>query len=62
MPRTIIKDEHWTSILLELNIYDKENLRNTVEGILYQIRVCSPWHNLHECFDELNTGYKAYLR
>ena len=38
MPRTMLKDEHWTRLkptLLELNIYDKGNLRQTVEGATY---------------------------
>lgn len=41
MPRTMLKDEHWTRlrpILLELNIYNKGNLRQTVEGVLYRMR------------------------
>jgi len=42
MPRTILKDEHWTRlrpILLELNIYDKGNLRQTIERILHRLPV-----------------------
>ena len=65
MPRTMLKDEHWTrlkSILLELNIYDKENLRCTVEGILYRMRVGCPWRDLPEYFGKANTVYKAYQR
>ena len=49
MPRTMLKDEHWTRlrpILLELNIYDKGNLRNTIEGVLYRMRVGCPWRDL----------------
>ncbi|WP_350339867.1 transposase [Psychrobacter sp. KFRI-CH2-11] len=48
MPRTMLKDEHWTRlkpILLELNIYDKGNLRQTVEGVLYRMRVGCPWRD-----------------
>lgn len=36
MPRIMLKDEHWTRlkpILLELNIYNKGNLRQTVVAI-----------------------------
>ena len=65
MPRTMLKDEHWTRlkpILLELNIYDKENLRQTVEGVLYRMRVGCPWRDLPECFGKPNTIYKAYQR
>ena len=39
MPRLMLKDEHWTRlkpILLKLNLYDKGNLRNTVEGVLHR--------------------------
>ncbi|MFD1244880.1 IS5/IS1182 family transposase, partial [Paralysiella testudinis] len=41
MPRTLLKDEHWTkllSILRDLGIYSKPNLRRILEGILYRIR------------------------
>ncbi len=65
MPRTMLKDEHWTRlrlILLELNIYDKENLRQTLEVILYRMRVGCPWRNLPEYFSKPNTVYKAYQR
>ncbi|MGP9690074.1 IS5 family transposase, partial [Psychrobacter sp. AOP22-C1-C5] len=65
MPRTMLKDEHWTRlkpILLELNIYDKGNLRQTVEGVLYRMRVGCPWCDLPECFGKPNTIYKAYQR
>ena len=49
MPRTMLKEEHWTRlkpILLDLNIYDKGNLRNTIEGVLYRMRVGCPWRDL----------------
>lgn len=65
MPRTMLKDEHWTRlrpILLELNIYDKGNLRQTVEGVLYRMRVGCPWRDLPENFGKPNTIYKAYQR
>ena len=65
MPRTMLKDEHWTRlkpILLELNIYDKGNLIQTVEGILYRMRVGCPWRDLPDYFGKSNTVYKAYQR
>lgn len=37
MTSNMVKAEHWTRlkpILLELNIYDKGNMRLTIEGIL----------------------------
>jgi transposase len=63
MPRTMLKAEHWTRlrpILLELNIYDKENLGNTVGGVLYRMRVGCPWRDLPEYFGKPNAIYKAY--
>ncbi|ALF60513.1 IS5/IS1182 family transposase [Psychrobacter urativorans] len=65
MPGTMLKDENWTRlrpILLELSIYDKGNLRQTVEGILYRMRVGCPWRDLPEYFGKPNTIYKAYQR
>ena len=61
----MLKDEHWTRlkpILLELNIYDKGNLSNTVECVLYRMRVGCPWRDLPEYFGKPNTIYKAYQR
>ena len=49
-------------ILLELNIYDKGNLRQTFECILYRMRVGCPWRDLPENFGKPNTIYKAYQR
>ena len=65
MPHTILKDQHWArlrSILLELNIYDKEDLRQTVEGVLYHMLVGCPWRDLPPYFGKSNTVYKAYQR
>ena len=61
MPRTMLKDEHWTRlkpILLELNIYDKGNLRQTVEGVLYRMRIGCPWRDLPEYFGSLIPSIK----
>lgn len=65
MPRTMLKDEHWTRlrlILLELKMYDKGNLRRTVEGVLYRMRTGCPWRDVPEYFGKPNTIYKAYQR
>ena len=62
MPSTMLKDEHWTRlrpILLALNIYDKENLRQTVEGVLYCMRVGCSCRDLPSYFGKPNTVYKA---
>ena len=45
MSRTMLKDEHWgrpRPILLKLTIYGKANLRHTVEGVFYRMRVGCP--------------------
>ncbi|CAE6507635.1 hypothetical protein NMYAN_260019 [Nitrosomonas nitrosa] len=42
MPRLMLSDEFWSKlekILLQEAIYNKRNLRMTVEGILYRMRV-----------------------
>lgn len=64
MPRTMLKDNHWTrliSILLELNLYDKGNLRQTAEGVVYQMIFGRPWHDLPSpYFGKHYTVYKDY--
>ena len=58
MPRTMLKNKNWTRLrLLELNIYDKGNLRRTVEGVLYRMRTGCPWHDLPRYFGKPNTIY-----
>ncbi|SFF04808.1 Putative transposase of IS4/5 family [Nitrosomonas sp. Nm166] len=49
MPRLMLTDEFWPKlekILLQEAIYNKRNLRMTVEGMLYRMRVGCPWRNL----------------
>ena len=49
MPRLMLNNKQWTrlkAILLKQGIYDKENLRKTVEGILYHMRTGIPWRDL----------------
>ena len=46
-PRLMLNDKQWKRlkpILLEIGLYDKPNLRKTVEGVLYRMRVGLPWH------------------
>ena len=53
MPRTMLSDELWQKlkpILLDLNIYDKPNLRNTLEGILFRMRNGCTWRDIPEAF------------
>jgi hypothetical protein len=40
MPRLMLMDEHWSKlklIILESGIYEKSNLRTTLEGVLYKL-------------------------
>lgn len=63
MPRTLLTDEHWSKLLPILNehrIYNKSNLRLTVEGILYRLRVGCPWRDLPEYFGCWNRVYKRF--
>jgi transposase len=49
MPRLMLNDEFWSKlekILLQEAIYNKCNLRMTVEGMLYRMRVGCPWRDL----------------
>ncbi|GAB2721857.1 hypothetical protein GCM10027172_15540 [Halomonas garicola] len=63
MPRQMLTDEHWSKlklILLQQGIYDKADLRTTVEGILYRMRTGCPWRDLPEVFGFWNTVYKRF--
>lgn len=65
MARTLLTDKQWHKlklILLQLGIYNKHNLRLTVEGILFRIRTGIPWRDLPAYFGRHNTVYKAFLR
>lgn len=45
MPRTIFNDEHWSKLsamMLKDRVYDKPEHRNTMKGILYQMRTGCP--------------------
>ena len=43
-------------------IYDKHNLRNIVEGILYRMRVGCPWRDLPSKFGLWNSIYQQFNR
>jgi transposase len=63
MARTILTDEHWSRlkpILLAESIYDKSDLRLTVEGMLYRMRVGCPWRDLPGFFGSWNMVYKRF--
>lgn len=63
MPRLLLSDEHWSKlreILLHQTIYDKRDLRMTVEGMLYRMRTGWPWRDLPEAFGNWNKVYKRF--
>jgi transposase len=63
MPRFLLSDELWSKlreILLQLAVYDKRDLRLTVEGILYRMRTACPWRDLPESFGAWNKVYKRF--
>lgn len=65
MARTLLTNEQWHKlkiILLQLGIYNKHNLRLTVEGILFRIRTGIPWRDPPKCFSCHNTIYKTFVR
>lgn len=65
MLQTLLNDKLWLKlkpILLDLNIYDKPNLRNIFTGILYRLKTGCPWRYLPECFGKYNTVFKAFRR
>jgi len=64
MPRLMLTDKLWSklkAILLEDRVYNKLEHRQTVEGILYRLRVGCPWPDLPECFGLWNTIYRRFL-
>ena len=63
MARTMLTDEQWqklSDILRQINIYNKPNLRRTVEAMLYRIRIGCPWRDLPTCFGKWSTVYHQY--
>ena len=65
MPRTMLTEKLWLTlklILLDLNIYDKPNLRNIFEGILFRVRTGCPWRDIPSYFGASNTIFKAFSR
>jgi len=63
MPRLRLTDEHWSKlclVLLQNGIYHKRNLRLTVEGMLYRIRIGCPWRDLPDAFGPWSKAYKRF--
>jgi len=60
----MLTDELWSklkAILLEVRVYKKLEHRQTLEMILYRLRVVCPWRDLPECFGLRNTIYRRFL-
>ena len=63
MPRFMLTDEHWSklrTILLDAQIYDKPELRKTVEGMLFRMRAGCPWRDVPSEFGRWNAIYKRF--
>ena len=61
----MLKDEYWAKlqpILQEHRIYNKPNLRNTIEGILYRMRTGLPWRDLPDFFGKWIAIYQQFNR
>ena len=65
MIRQMLTDELWSKlriIMLQHGIYDKPNLRKTVEGILYRMRTGLPWRDLPSFFGVWISIYQQFNR
>jgi len=63
MPRLLLSDELWPKlrkILLQESIYNKRNLRMTVEAMLYRMRTGCPWRDLPPAFGCWSRIYKRF--
>jgi transposase len=61
----MLSDELWSklrNIMRQQGIYDKPNLRQMVEGILYRMRVGCPWRDLPTEFGCWNSIYQKFNR
>ena len=63
MVRLQLTNDFWSRlrpILIQNNVYDKKNLRLTIEGILYKLRVGCPWRDVPNFFGNWNALYKRF--
>jgi transposase len=64
MPRLMLTSELWSKlkpIILQHKVHDKPNLRMTIEGVLYRMKVVGcPRRDLPYEFGDWNTVYKRY--
>ena len=61
----MLTDGYWLrlkDIMLKNGIYDKPNLRKTVEGLLYRMRTGISWRDLPEYFGHWNSVYQQFNR
>jgi transposase len=59
----MLTDEMWSklkAILLDDRVYNKQEYRFTMEGILYRLRVGRPWQDLPEYFGLWDTIYRRF--
>jgi len=65
MPRTMLTDEHWlklATIFSQINIYNKPDLRLSIEGMLYPVRTGCLWRDLPSDFGLWNSIVKKFNR
>ena len=65
MARLMLSEELWSKlrkIMRQHGIYDKPNLRQMVEGMLYRMRVGCPWRDLPAEFGCWNSIYQKFNR
>lgn len=65
MSRTTLTNETWSRpfpILKQLGIYRKKNLRKTVEGILFRLRIGCQWADIPSCFGKANSICQSFNR
>ena len=65
MARLMLSDELWSrlkTIMQQHKIYDKLNLRFTVEAMLYRMRAGCPWRDLPAEFGCWNSIYQKFNR
>ena len=63
MLRQMLTDEYWAKlkpIMLVQGVYAKPQLRQTIEGIFYRLRVGCPWRDLPEIFGSWNAIHKRF--
>lgn len=63
MPRLLFNDERWSrlkKILLQERIYNKYDLHQMVEGMLYRLRIGCPWRDSPRQFGCWNSVCKKF--